>query len=113
MRCSDFYKQIRGFLNPTGFIANADGIVSDLYFGNGYQVVFCDHWEASDVASLKLLQDINCWEHSSEYVEAHYYESDHGVKCVSLSASNNPQFDSDVEEIHTLNGHVQIRGQAH
>jgi len=43
MKCSDFYNQIKSVLVPTGFILNVHKCVANVYFGNGYQVMFHDH----------------------------------------------------------------------
>lgn len=113
MQCSAFYNQTKSIFVPTGFTSNADGCVSDVYFGNGFQVVFHDHWDAANISSLRLLQDINDWEDSAAYVEAHYYENASGEKCVSLSATEDPQFDKDVEGLYIHHGQIHIEGQAH
>jgi len=112
MQCSVFYNQTKSVLTPTGFVVNANGCPNDVYFGGGYQVVFHDHWDADNISSLKLLQDISDWEGSSAYVEAHFYENG-SEKCVSLSATNNALYDADVKMIHIDNGLVKIEGRAH
>ena len=113
MQCSAFYKQTKSVLAPTGFTVNANGCVGNVYFGNGFQVVFHDHWDASNISSLQLLQDINSWENSSAYVEAHTYVNAAGEQCISLSATNDPMYDADVDELHIKNGQIEIEGNAH
>lgn len=113
MKCSDFYNQIKSVLVPTGFILNVHKCVANVYFGNGYQVMFHDHWNASGINSLTLLQDINGWRDSLDYVAAHYYVMENGEKCVSLSATPDRQFSNDVEKLHIKNGQVKIEGWAH
>ena len=105
MQCSAFYNQTQSILTPTGFTVNADGCAKDVYFENGYQVVFHDRWDANNISSLKLLQDISDWENSSAYVEAHFYAKG-SDKYVSLSATNDTKYDADVEKIHIDNGQI-------
>lgn len=40
-------------------------------------------------------------------------ENASGEKCVSLSATEDPQFDKDVEGLYIHHGQIHIEGQAH
>ena len=108
MKCCDFFAKTKSMLN----VPMSNGSTDFVYFGEAHAVVFHDCWDSSQLSSLQVLQDLNEWETSNDYVEAHFFNRN-GVKCVSLSSTSDPSFDSDVVDVKLTANAVYIEGSAH
>ena len=112
MTCADFCTKTRSIINPRGLNLNQNGCVINVYFGSALPVVFHNQWAANDLCSLVLLQDLRAWENSHQYVAAHHFKTANGTPCVSLSATNDLQYDKDVVDVVLTADNVEIRGVA-
>lgn len=110
MTCAEFYTKTKSIINPTGLNITPNGSVNNVYFGSAHSVVFHDQWDADNLGSLLVLQDLNSWENSAQYVEAHYFTANDGTTCVSLSATSDPQFNNDVTDVRLIAGNVEVQG---
>ena len=108
MKCCDFYAKTKSMLN----VPMPNGSADFVYFGEAHPVVFHGNWDFSQISTLQVLQDLNGWETSNDYVEAHFFNRN-GVKCVSLSSTSDPSFDSDVVDVKLTANAVYIEGSAH
>ena len=108
MKCCDFYVKTKSMFNEL----KLNEIANVVYFGEAHPVVFHDHWDSSQISTLQELQDLNGWENSNDYVEAHFFNRN-GVKCVSLSSTCDQLFDTDVVDVKLTANAVYIEGTAH
>ena len=110
MTCAEFYAKTKSMINQTGLNSSPNESVNNVYFGSAYSVVFHNHWDANNLDSLMVLQDLNSWENSAQYIEAHYFTANDGTTCVSLSATGDPLFSNDVTDVRLTANNVEVQG---
>ena len=110
MTCGEFYDKTKAMIKPTGLNAAQNGSVKNVYFGTGHNVIFHNQWNADNLSSLMVLEDLNSWRGSTKYIEAHYCTANDGTSCVSLSATSDSQYENDVTGVQLTANSVEVQG---